>query len=398
MKRLLFAVMLGFVVLVAGAQKWNPYAGRAAVTPSPMLPREFDGTGELTFVVGNSGEQVMKRVADQEMTLTITLSNGTPADQDPLASVGGTWAEKFNWSYDPSVNTYMGVQKEDIPATSEGLITIRYKVSVNSRITSPANGFNVNLQQPPYTNGINLTHDDGVSAYTYVQANDYGDAPESYGEAVHEINVYKDPGNGNYLNYIVLGSSVDPEPTGSHTLAADGDDLGGSDDEDGVVFPELVQGDTVALPVVVTIHDVGYGVLTGWIDWNGDGDFTDPGEKIVGPVDFFESGTKTLTLMVPSDAEIYKPVYARFRLGEKKGSPAGLHEWGEVEDYRLIIKEKEEDPEGNADPVLPSGESRKLRDYDYISPAYSESGFLVMKDLASSRQRKPNAELFRETP
>lgn len=237
----------------------------------------------------------------------------------------------------------MAVQKEDIPATSEGLITIRYKVSVNSRITAPANGFNVNLQQPPYTNGVNLTHDDDVSTYTYVRAFDHGDAPESYGEAVHEINVFKDPGSGSYLNYIFLGSSVDPEPSGSFTAAADGDDLGGSDDEDGVVFPELVRGDTLALPVMVTIHDQGYGVLNGWIDWNGDGDFADSGEKIVGPVDFFESGIKTVTLMVPPDAEINKPVYARFRLGEKKGSPAGPHEWGEVEDYRLIIMEKEED-------------------------------------------------------
>lgn len=389
--------MLGFVVLVAGAQKWNPYAVRATVSPAPLLPHEFDGIGELTFLVGNSGEEVMKRVADQEMTLTITLSNGTPADQDPLASVGGSWAEKFSWSYDPSVKTYMGVQKEDIPAAGEGLITIRYRVSVNSRTTAPANGFNVNLQQPPYTNGVNLTHDDDVSAYTFVRAYDYGDAPQSYGEAVHEINVFKDPGSGNYLNYIFLGSSVDPEPSGSHTSAADSDDLGGSDDEDGVVFPELIRGDTVALPVVVTFHDLGYGVLNGWIDWNGDGDFTDSGEKIAGPVDFFESGTKTVTLIVPPDAEISKPVYARFRLGENKGSPAGPHGWGEVEDYLLTIKEKEKDQESRIDPVLPTWESRKFRENDYISPAYYAAGFLVFKDLADSRQRKPKTEMFSET-
>ena len=75
--------MLGFVFLGAGAQKWNPYAVRAAVSPAPMLPHEFGGNGELTFVVGNSGNEVMKRVADQEMTLMITLSYGVPADEDP---------------------------------------------------------------------------------------------------------------------------------------------------------------------------------------------------------------------------------------------------------------------------------------------------------------------------
>ncbi|HOR99751.1 MAG TPA: CshA/CshB family fibrillar adhesin-related protein [Prolixibacteraceae bacterium] len=400
MNKLLFAVMLGFVFLGAGAQKWNPYAVRAAVSPAPMLPHEFGGNGELTFVLGNSGNEVMKRVADQEMTLMITLSYGVPADEDPLASVGGPWAGKFRWSYDPSLGTYMAVQKEDIPAASEGLVSIRYKVTGNSRSSAPANGFNVNLQQPPYTNGVNLTHDDDVSAYTFVRAYDYGDAPASYGEAVHEIDVFKDPGSGNYLNYVYLGRSVDAEPSGFHTSGADGDDLNGSDDEDGVVFPELIRGDTVTLPVVVTIHEGGYGVLNTWIDWNGDGDFTDPGEKIAGPVDFFESGTKTLTLIVPTEAEISKPVYARFRLGENKGSPAGSHEWGEVEDYLLTIREKETDQESKIDPVLPSGVPVKFQDYDYITPAIYAAGSVVFKSMADNRQEKTKTitDKFSVTP
>jgi hypothetical protein len=340
MKKVLLAGIMGFVGLVAGAQKWNPFVRQGLVSPAPLLPVEYDGTGLLSCTMGNSGESPMKLVANQEMILTITLSSGVPADADPLTSLGGTWAGKFTWNYDSSVRTYTATQNADIPGNSEGTVTIRYRVVSNSRQTNPSNGFNVNLQQPPYTNGINLTGDDAISAYTFVRALDYGDAPSSYGSAAHEINMFKDPGTGTYENYVYLGSSVDPELADLHSDKADGDDLIFTDDEDGVTFPPLIRGDTVAIPVMVTVHDNGFGVLNAWLDWNGDGDFTDMGEKIAGPLTVFETGTVTLTVVIPPNAEIARPVFARFRFGDNINSPGNSQgKWGEVEDYQVIILE-----------------------------------------------------------
>jgi len=103
---------------------------------------------------------------------------------------------------------------------------------------------------------------------------------------------------------------------------------------------------------------------------------------------------------VPTEAEISKPVYARFRLGENKGSPAGSHEWGEVEDYLLTIREKETDQESKIDPVLPSGVPVKFQDYDYITPAIYAAGSVVFKSMADNRQEKTKTitDKFSVTP
>lgn len=362
------------------AAEWNPYVGQAGISPAPLIPKEFDGTGEFTFKVGNSGSSVMRLVKNQEMTMMITLSLGIPADENPQNSVGGSWAYLFSWSYDPQVKTFTGIQNRDIPAESEGNVVIRFKVVANSGASAPSNGCNVNLQQPPYTNGVNLTHDDDVSAYTYVRAFDYGDAPDRYGEALHEIDVSRENGKGRYINYVYLGSLVDPEPSSFFSADADGDDLRSQDDEDGVLFPELFRGDTVAVTVKVTVHEGGYGVLYGWMDWNADGDFTDPGEKIAGPVDFFESATITLTLEVPANEETSRPVYARFRLGENKSNPFGLQAWGEVEDYQLFIRAEKLNPTGQSGSYLPPFDQGNSNRNPYISPAKTTAGDLVFRE------------------
>ena len=109
-----------------------------------------------------------------------------------------------------------------------------------------SNGFNANLQPPPYTNS-QPTGDDAVSSYTYVRARDFGDAPISYGEAVHTIDVTKKVlTNGAvtnlYKEYMYLGSAVDPEDVYQASTDAKGDDSNktgglGVNDESGVNVP-----------------------------------------------------------------------------------------------------------------------------------------------------------------
>ena len=112
------------------------------------------------------------------------------------------------------------------------------------------------------------------------------------------------------------------------------------------------------VPVVVMIHEGGYGVTKDEIDWNGNGDFTTGSEveKIVGPVDFFESGTKTLTLMVPPDLKFPGRSLHASGWGGKQGKlygPRNAQNGGEVEDYLLQSKEKRGSG-SNADRVLPT--------------------------------------------
>ncbi|MEI8049698.1 MAG: Ig-like domain-containing protein, partial [Bacteroidota bacterium] len=356
MKKVILACFLVVSTLTMFAQSWNPYVYQAIVSPAPLLPQEFNGTGQLSFLVGNSGSTALPLVTNQEMKLVITLSDGEPNDADPLAALGGTGLGMFNWSYNVPLKTYTAIQNQVISGTFTSTITIQYKVTTNTMLTSAANGFNVNLQPPPYSNGINVTNDDAVSSYTFVQAKDYGDAPLSYGPVSHEINLFKDPTDTYYEYYMYLGNSVDPEPANQSSALANGDDLNGIDDENGVVFPDLIQGRTAVIPVNITIVDgdvsLAAGKLNAWIDWNGDGDFSDAGERISNnyPVDYFtlgasNTGIVNLTVNIPAYATT-SPTFARFRFGNATTSATQIPgtNWGEVEDYQITIRTANEPP------------------------------------------------------
>jgi len=211
-----------------------------------------------------------------------------------------------------------------------------------------SNGFNVNLQPPGYTNP-QPTDDDAVSSYTYVEAFDYGDAPASYGAAIHSVNVTKNP-DGWYNSYMYLGSVVDPEYAYQASADAKGDDdnqTGGlaTDDEDGVTFPTMRQGETVTIPVAVTIRDgeetFQTGLLNAWIDWNGSGTF-EAGERIATNRLVSASGTVNLIVTVPVNAVTNQPTFARFRFGSglstsNANAPYVAAAVGEVEDYQIQI-------------------------------------------------------------
>ncbi len=155
---------------------------------------------------------------------------------------------------------------------------------------------------------------------------DYGDAPISYGSADHIID---------FNNY--LGSIVDDELAYQPSEEADADDRNGKDDEDGVIFPDMIQGAKVTIVVKV----VGLAYLNVWIDWNGDGDFKDKGEiKLTNALK--STGTVNLSITVPDNAIISKPTFARFRFGPKSTikpvySSSGSAKYGEVEDYQITI-------------------------------------------------------------
>ncbi len=164
--------------------------------------------------------------------------------------------------------------------------------------------------------------------------NDYGDAPESYGSAGHTI-----------TNYPYMGTKGDGEAGSQYSDEANGDDLNGLDDEDGVTIPDMQQGSTVIFPVRTTVSYLTAAYLSVWIDWNGDGDFADKNEKVADNIRM-SSGTRTynLSVSVPSDAVASKPTFARFRIGPRVSSPTGTVSSGEVEDYMIKIACIKPDP------------------------------------------------------
>ena len=59
MKKVILACFLVVSTLTMFAQSWNPYVYQAIVSPAPLLPQEFNGTGQLSFLVGNSGSTAL---------------------------------------------------------------------------------------------------------------------------------------------------------------------------------------------------------------------------------------------------------------------------------------------------------------------------------------------------
>jgi len=168
---------------------------------------------------------------------------------------------------------------------------------------------------------------------------DFGDAPDANGFAYMTLR----PFGASHLisDEIYLGAYIDGEPDGIETLGAMGDDLTGSpDDEDGIVIPDLVPGQYATLTVTVHVSGDRVGRLHGWIDFEKNGNWVDPGEYVTGDAaafTFATSGTYSRDILVPADAEL-GATYARFRFS----SDPELHfanpgSEGEVEDYIVQV-------------------------------------------------------------
>ncbi|MBC9733302.1 CshA/CshB family fibrillar adhesin-related protein [Nocardioides marmotae] len=209
-------------------------------------------------------------------------------------------------------------------------------------------------------------------ALGYVLASDFGDAPASYGEAGALLHPQWTDGEirrGVTTNLStapqaryqlpmrsILGDSVDAEPSHRSTAAADGDDVDGTADEDGLGASSLAR-DGFALPAGLfdasssqpfVVEDVAcYGPSTGtsyvsaWIDWNGNGSF-DPGERSA-TAECAAGGPHSVDLAwtVPAGSSpAATHTYLRVRIAEDRATaekPLGISQRGEVEDYRLEV-------------------------------------------------------------
>jgi hypothetical protein len=164
-----------------------------------------------------------------------------------------------------------------------------------------------------------------------VTALDFGDAPDP---------MYPTKIGNNGARHIMngvtcLGATIDAENDGQPDPNALGDDNNLSDDEDGVVFMgPLLAGS----PAIINITASNNGLLNLWIDYDGDGTWSQANEHIF--FDFgLSAGVHDLNFLVPMNV-MPGITFARFRFSNQPAlSYTGLASDGEVEDYEVIIEE-----------------------------------------------------------
>ena len=170
-----------------------------------------------------------------------------------------------------------------------------------------------------------------ANPFALVDDFDFGDAPSPYPTTKNADGARHDATGPS------LGSGRDAEQDGNPSANADGDDADGTpDDEDGVVFGSIQVGQLDAV-VTVNVQNAPNGAkLDAWIDFNGDGSWGGPGERIADGMDVSE-GDNTVRFDVPSVA-LSEETYARFRLSsDGVTGPSGEAADGEVEDHAVVI-------------------------------------------------------------
>lgn len=177
---------------------------------------------------------------------------------------------------------------------------------------------------------------------------DYGDAPDtSMGIGPGDYPTTLDNGGPRHMQPggTWLGACVDSDGDGTQqNVAATDDDVNAgpveagvcddNDDEDGVgIPPALIAGQPADLDITISGLDC---ALDGWIDFNADGNFVDPGEQVFASL-ALAAGSYTETIAVPADLTIGTS-YARFRCSEAGGlDPVEETTGGEVEDYLVSL-------------------------------------------------------------
>lgn len=203
----------------------------------------------------------------------------------------------------------------------------------------------------------NLTVDFG-----FLQAFDWGDAPDTYGtdnSILTTISPTTDdsdevgPSHRIVAN-LYLGDGVDdendgqpvppPDPvSGTKTSNNTSDPVGDGTDEDGMDFPNFVAGTTVTVDVTAYNQTGEDATLIGWFDWDGNGVF-DPDEAYTVNVPDGTDGIVQLEVDIPIDAqdETGGSTYVRLRLTNDSISasePTGPKNSGEVEDYLIEVSD-----------------------------------------------------------
>lgn len=299
------------------------YAGQTSASGGSFDPWDFAWSACDSMIYGVSGTQLYKM---NPVTGVITKYSATIP--------GGNGSYGAQWM-DNACNLYISdSQNGNIFKTALGSFT-GGTVTFTAMGAGPSGSFNDATINPAVPT-------------------DYGDAPASYGEAIHKF----DCNGGMNSEKVYLGTRVDYETASLASKNADGDDgnfTGATavNDEDGVTFPAMpLSVKSTSFSVVVNAFRSASlataPTVYGWIDFNKNGVF-ESNEAASATVNLTGNNNYTLTWNGLSCASLSPgTTFSRFRittsvLTDNAGTPAvderasGTAKDGEVEDYKLYI-------------------------------------------------------------
>ena len=283
-----------------------------------------DGSGDGTC--GTGGETMISGIFVNLYTSTGEFIGQVVADGSGAYSFG----QLPNDTYIISIST--SISPLDIAE-----LTTTAAVTPATSITETTNTVYQTVTVSANTSGVDF-------AFNYTVDIDFGDLPTPYLTSYksNEVGAYHilDPSPTLYL-----GSLVDSESEPTLTASSDGDDTTGQGDEDGINFigangwtvGDASSGEGGSLEATASAS----GWLVGWIDFNNDGDLSDPGEMIISQA--LSAGTTAIDFDIPTGTNVNNnTVYSRFRLFESEPafpqfSYSGEAINGEVEDYQFVI-------------------------------------------------------------
>jgi len=174
---------------------------------------------------------------------------------------------------------------------------------------------------------------------------DYGDAPDPTYPSLRTSNGARHMLIGGYYLGDVVTGEKDAKLARDNQGNVLPNEASGDVGDDGVGLPSVLLIDSTATITVKASR--GGGKLDAWVDFNLDGDWDDPGERIFDHLSIAR-GTSTLQFDVPEtllDPISGEPValtsgqtFIRFRYSQAGvDSPYGVAATGEVEDYRIML-------------------------------------------------------------
>ena len=297
-----------------GTYLWSDVGGTTTAGLSVTDP----GTYTVTVTAANGCTATSQLVITQDITppaAGITNNDGTTEITCIQTSISltATGGGTYLWS------DVGGTTTANLSVTSAGTYTVTVTGTNGCTATS----------QVVITGSCNTDYADLPDGTAGTGAGDY-----------QTLSANNGPSHG-IISGLSLGTIVDAEADGQPSVNGDGDDTDGSDDDDGVMVGstfDIVPGGTIRIPVTVTNTTGNTAYLVAWIDWNGDGDFDDPGEQVVSTDDSGGPFPAYMTIPVPSTATTGTGLGMIVRLSNSViSSPEGYLTSGEVESLLIDV-------------------------------------------------------------
>ena len=294
-----------FVVGTGLAVKWNiATTDSSAQTSLTMFDFNNDGRQELVYRDETDLRIIDGAGSTAANLATFPCASNTGTEMPVVADIDGSREARILVTCDSGAGG-SEAQLRAFESASESWANTRpvwnqqayFATHINNDLTVPANqaAHWMTFNDPTMlcSNGVNRPFNSFQQQMTERDVNtgcavicnppvDYGDAPATFGTtsagsgARHLVDEFI---RATYTAPLMLGATIDLESDGVPTPAANGDDLAGRPDEDGVADRIVfTQGESTPVTVTVTNSTVQPATLAGWMDLDGNGTF-DAGER-----------------------------------------------------------------------------------------------------------------------